>query len=175
MIVDKCRDKKEDICWLKNRTHLDMTLSDEPTQQRTLSSPMSFRKKFLCVTNVSLNCPRRSVRITSTAGNNWPNGTDGTNPGCKNYVAFITNNSKIDEAHRFCGCKTTMDPGCLMLGSELIFQTVLDSDSFLAVMWTKDAWTKGKFEFHVTCNEDDREESPKEGSGRESLENILTF
>ena len=153
-----------DICELKGRSKYNRDIINID-QSATLFSPgfeklekltdQTFGKSFFCLYNVSLTCPgRRSVVIKSTEKTNWARSQQ--NPTCDSYVAFVANegNRRANEADTFCG--------------EADFRTILDTDSFLAVMWTTQERNSGIFEFDVTCNEESVFDAPcGEGSDRE--------
>ena len=140
-----------DLCRYRPRlSGLNITTS---SHHATLFSPkhsillsredQSFGPRFFCVYNVSLNCPRKSVVIESTAETTWPKQQDAScrqsGGGCENYVAFYDDqNSKI-VSHEFHGQRN--------------YRHVLSSDSFLAVMWTSEQQNNGIFEFLARCND----------------------
>ena len=106
------------------------------------SEDQSFGRYFFCVYNVSLSCPQNSVIIESTARTNWPRQQDTSchqsEGGCENYVAFYDDRDSSIISREFYGQKNYTHP--------------LDSDSFLAVMWTNSDRNDGVFEFLASCN-----------------------
>lgn len=136
-----------DICEFSDRSKFndDIMTSD---QSATLLSPgyvdlenkpeQTFGHHFFCVYNVSLNCHRRArgVTIQSTYKTNWPKGP---NHDCQNYLAFTTDSNSSRITHQYCG--------------QVNYRTALESNSFLAVMWTNKYRNNGIFEFQAMCNE----------------------
>jgi len=120
-------------------------LRDRPPSQQ------AFGKQYFCLYNVSLSCTSGRVAISSTQRTTWAgNATD-----CRNYVAFYTNSSSSDLNVRYCG------------GSQRKYMTELDSDSFIAVMWSDEKMNRGLFEFVASCREELATQPPSttEGSG----------
>ncbi len=112
-----------------------------------------FGKRFFCLYNVSLNCRSESVVIRSTHTTTWPRGP---NPECKNYISFLPDrDSKTDSSLQFCGGNN--------------FRVVLESNSFLAVMWTTSDANDGVFGFDASCRAlpDGVTQAAQEGSGQE--------
>ena len=162
----QCREGPE-VCelqsWPRTKYNVDITATD---YSASLLSPgyeklekletQSFGKSFFCLYNVSLNCPAKSVIIRSTQNSNWARNQY---PECNSYVAITANrNSTVDPSNKYCG------------GAD--FHTVLDDDSFLAIMWTSQRRNNGIFELDVRCNEVESFVSPpttteeeEEGSG----------
>ena len=141
-----CRDGPN-ICELHNKTKDSMDTIFPHSQTATLRSPQFnenrpnhlFGRSYFCLYNVSLNCPRQSVVIASTGRTTWP----GENTNCENYIAFYTNPNQ-----------TVPQPGRKFCGEDQ-YRTTLDSDSFLAVMWTNNVSNRGNFEFSATCNQEE--------------------
>ena len=152
-------DEGADICELKRRTEHNGPIDNEDNSAsllfpnyKVLEKP-PFGKSFFCLYNVSLDCPS-GVHIQSSQKTNWARSQDRAK--CENYVAFNSDrdNKRIDDADTFCG-------------GEEEFDTTLNSDSFLAIMWTTQDPNRGIFEFSATCNSEatSLDSSNEEGSG----------
>ena len=125
------------------------------------SEDQSFGRHMFCVYNVSLSCPQNSVIIKSTARTNWPRQQDTSchhEGGCENYVAFYDDRDSSIISREFYGQKN--------------YTHSLDSDSFLAVMWTNTDRNDGVFEFSAKCNDNPFVSETSTGGGGSGNEEI---
>lgn len=111
-----------------------------------------------------MSCPSNNVIIESTDTTDWPKrqNTDchDTNT-CENYVAFYTDRNSNKITREFYGQNNYM--------------TTLDSNSFLAILWTNKEPNSGSFEFRATCNSNvlpSTTSAGEEGSGIEDILNL---
>jgi hypothetical protein len=117
------------------------------------------------VYNVSLNCPHNSVVVESTPRTNWPRQQNTSCHqsvgGCENYVAFYEDRNSTIISREFYGQRN--------------YRHVLNSDSFLAVMWTNRVPNEGIFEFNARCHHEvvqPLSPTAEEGSGNQEVLNI---
>ena len=142
-----------DICeYTKRRNFNDPIMASSSLHSAVLLSPahnnlvssedQSFGHHFFCMYNVSLSCPQNSVIIESTARTNWPRQQDTSchqsEGGCENYVAFYDDSDSNIISREFYGQRS--------------YRHSLNSDSFLAVMWTNTVRNEGIFELLASCN-----------------------
>ncbi len=119
---------------------------------------LKWGKRYICIYNVSLSCPRNTVSIEKINHlTNWPHDTE----GCQNYVAFYNDRNSNTFEHRYCG-------------SEPSFKNRKLSSSFLAIMWNSHPQFNniGTFEFQATCSQPDPTQPPAIGSGDANLINL---
>ena len=153
-------DEGADICELKPRAEYNGPIDIHnghfllsPNYKILEKQPIqTFGKSFFCLYNVSLDCPSGSVLIQSSQRTNWARSQDRAK--CENYVAFTSDrdNRRINDADTFCG------------GQEE-FDTTLNSDSFLAIMWSTQDPNRGIFEFSATCKSEESNNGEGSGSG----------
>ena len=165
-------DEGADICELKPRAEYNGPIDIHNGHSASLLSPnykilekqpiKTFGKNFFCLYNVSLDCPSGgSVIIQSSQKTNWAGSQDRAK--CENYVAFTSDrdNKRIDDADTFCG-------------GEEEFDTTLNSDSFLAIMWSTQDPNRGIFEFSATCNSETTSLDSSNGEGSGSGDRFFT-
>ena len=159
-----------DICEYTERMNFNDPITMTCNKSAVLLSPdhndlvlekdQSFGHHFFCVYNVSLNCPQNGVIIKTTEATNWPRQQDTSchqsEGGCENYVAFYDDRNSSIISREFYGQEN--------------YTHYLNSDSFLAVMWTNAVKNEGIFEFLASCNTQE-EFLYDEGSGNEEILN----
>ncbi len=114
--------------------HLTATLLSPQFNSLRNKTNQIFGRRYFCIYNVSLSCPRNAVEITSVSEHTtWPGNS---NRDCHNYVAFHTSRNSTHLNDRFCGGQ---------------FRRPLQGRSFLAVMWTDERNNNGTFQFTASC------------------------
>ena len=110
----------------------------------TNQSKQVFGRRYFCIFNVSMSCPSKSVTVQKTERTTWP----GSEHAETNYAVFYTdrNDKNFNNLYK---------------NSSIPFSRTLDSDSFIAIMWSD--INTGYFEFKASCNQE-------EGSGDEDTD-----
>ena len=156
-------EESEEECKLNPRKKLDKDLPQKNQGQlRTFKSPGFNRQRFynrlFCLYNISLECPGHHVELTAYAT------TIPFEDDCGDYLAIYSNSSEKNPEKRICGEELTN------------FKMTLKRNSFIAVLWTNNNLTSGRFEIEAKCGNEiastttasntevDNEES-EEGSG----------
>lgn len=106
----------------------------------TLHSPNSERERpyylnyNFCIYNVSLDCPGKIVRLISKL-----NYALSDNNTCQDYLWFSTSSNGLPQ--KICG-------------SDIIdFNDSLHTQSFMAILWSNNEQSEGKFEIEARCTD----------------------
>ena len=139
-----CGEPNDFRCLMKRRSKQvkeDQLLVEGPLRQSVTfyspghnkTNPFYLNRNF-CIYNISLNCPGQTVSLTSKA-NTLPL-SDADN--CEDYLWFDTSSNGLDR--RVCG-------------NDIInFNDTTNATSFLAVLWTNENKSAGRFEVEASCN-----------------------
>ena len=139
-------------CLMKRRSkqvkEIQLLVEGAYRQSVTIYSP-GYNKTFpfylnrnFCIYNISLDCPGQTVSLNSKP-NTLPLSDANT---CQDYLWFDT--SSNGKPRRVCG-------------NDIVnFNDTTDATSFLAVLWTNNYKSAGRFEIEARCNM-----VPTDGSG----------
>ena len=141
----KCQDSNiEEKCKLYFQDEYNPEIEDFDSngQTRVLQSPGFTRKhrgaknRHFCVYNVSLNCSGHHTELYTTEDNSRSNTWETRK--CADYVKFYTN-SLTESDEELCGENFGY------------FRATLNSNSFLAILWTDTNKSFGKFQIVARC------------------------
>lgn len=150
----------DEICKLSPKPKLNMAIMPKDEEQsRTFFSPGIHRNRnynrIFCIYNVTLKCPGRQA-ILSAKERTLPFGEN-----CGDYLAIYTDPSNPIPKEKVCG--NEIDPN---------FKMTLNSNTFLAILWTNRKTSSGKFEIEAKCG--DMIQDHDEGSGDMLINTTVT-
>lgn len=140
--ADRCKTGHPLRCSLKHRTiTLEKEVSVTPDDQSaTLFSPSFqnqsfYRNNNFCVYNISLDCPGKIVSLTSKLADYGL--ADAAT--CQDYLWFDT--SFYGQSQKICGDAIRN------------FKDSVHTQSFIAILWTNENNSEGKFEVEARCTD----------------------